>query len=160
MKDIRNYSLLAHNTFGIDAKCSRFLEYESVEEARQMVGVLTEADQPLLILGGGSNLLLTGDYAGTVLHSAIMGIEVLDNKTLAAAEGDDALCNPDWVFLSCGSGEVFDDDIVFNLFLLRKLARIELRASSLVSLVSNTIGKVSRISLIATYLIDFPKFFK
>ena len=39
MKDIRNYSLLAHNTFGIDAKCSRFLEYESVEEARQIVGL-------------------------------------------------------------------------------------------------------------------------
>lgn len=113
MKDIRNYSLLAHNTFGIDAKCSRFLEYESVEETRQIVGLLTEADQPLLILGGGSNLLLTGDYAGTVLHSAIMGIEVLDNKTLAAAEGDDALCNPDWVFLSCGSGEVFDDVVAY-----------------------------------------------
>lgn len=113
MKDIRNYSLLAHNTFGIDAKCSRFLEYESVEEARQIVGLLTEADQPLLILGGGSNLLLTGDYAGTVLHSAIMGIEVLDNKTLAAAEGDDALCNPDWAFLSCGSGEVFDDVVAY-----------------------------------------------
>ena len=113
MKDIRNYGLLAHNTFGIDAKCSRFLEYESVEEARQIVGLLTEADQPLLILGGGSNLLLTGDYAGTVLHSAIMGIEVLDNKTLAAAEGNDALCNPDWVFLSCGSGEVFDDVVAY-----------------------------------------------
>ena len=113
MKDIRNYSLLAHNTFGIDAKCSRFLEYASVEEARQVVGLLTEADQPLLILGGGSNLLLTGDYAGTVLHSAIMGIEVLDNKTLAAAEGNDALCNPDWVFLSCGSGEVFDDVVAY-----------------------------------------------
>ena len=113
MKDIRNYSLLAHNTFGIDAKCNRFLEYTSVEEARQVVGLLTEADQPLLILGGGSNLLLTGDYAGTVLHSAIMGIEVLDNKTLAAAEGDDALCNPDWVFLSCGSGEVFDDVVAY-----------------------------------------------
>ena len=69
-------------TFGIDAKCSRFLEYESVEEARQIVGLLTEADQPLLILGGGSNLLLTGDYAGTVLHSAIMGIEVLDKMCI------------------------------------------------------------------------------
>ena len=91
MKDIRNYSLLAHNTFGIDAKCSRFLEYESVEEARQIVGLLTEADQPLLILGGGSNLLLTGDYAGTVLHSTIMGIEVLDNKTLAAAERSESV---------------------------------------------------------------------
>ena len=37
MKDIRNYSLLAHNTFGIDAKCKRFLEYSSVEEAQQIV---------------------------------------------------------------------------------------------------------------------------
>ena len=34
MKDINNYSLLAHNTFGIEAKCSRFLEYSTVEEAR------------------------------------------------------------------------------------------------------------------------------
>ena len=34
MKDIRDYSLLAHNTFGIDAKCKRFLEYSSVEEAQ------------------------------------------------------------------------------------------------------------------------------
>ena len=43
MKDIRNYGLLAHNTFGIDVTSSRFLEYESVEEARQIVGLLTEA---------------------------------------------------------------------------------------------------------------------
>ena len=32
---------------------------------------------------------------------------------MAAAEGDDALCNPDWVFLSCGSGEVFDDVVAY-----------------------------------------------
>ena len=37
MKDIRDYSLLAHNTFGIDAKCKRFLEYSSVEEAQLIV---------------------------------------------------------------------------------------------------------------------------
>ena len=38
MKDIRNYGLLAHNTFGIDAKCSRFLEYvtERNEPTAQM----------------------------------------------------------------------------------------------------------------------------
>ena len=102
MKDIRDYSLLAHNTFGIDAKCKRFLEYSSVEEAQQIVAGLTAADQPLLILGGGSNLLLTGDYEGTVIHSAIKGIEVLDNETLAAAEGEN-LKNPDFVFLSCGA---------------------------------------------------------
>lgn len=112
MKDIRDYSLLAHNTFGIDAKCKRFLEYSSVEEAQQIVAGLTVADQPLLILGGGSNLLLTGDYEGTVIHSAIKGIEVLDNETLAAAEGEN-LKNPDFVFLNCGSGEVFDDVVAY-----------------------------------------------
>ncbi len=110
MKDIRDYSLLAHNTFGIDAKCKRFLEYSSVEEAQQIVAGLTAADQPLLILGGGSNLLLTGDYEGTVIHSAIKGIEVLDNETLAEGEN---LKNPDFVFLSCGSGEVFDDVVAY-----------------------------------------------
>lgn len=112
MKDIRDYSLLAHNTFGIDAKCKRFLEYSSVEEAQQIVAGLTAADHPLLILGGGSNLLLTGDYEGTVIHSAIKGIEVLDNETLAAAEGENQK-NPDFVFLNCGSGEVFDDVVAY-----------------------------------------------
>lgn len=101
MKDIKNYSLLAHNTFGIEARCHRFLEYSSVEEAQQIVFSLTTEDEPLLILGGGSNLLLTGDYPGTVLHSAIKGIKVLSDKELAS------------VFLECGSGEVFDDVVAF-----------------------------------------------
>ena len=113
MKDIRDYSLLAHNTFGIDAKCRRFLEYSSVEEAQQIVAGLTDADKPLLILGGGSNLLLTGDYEGTVLHSSIKGIDVLVNGEMAAAEHDDALLNPEFVFLRCGSGEVFDDVVAY-----------------------------------------------
>lgn len=101
MKDIKNYSLLAHNTFGIEARCHRFLEYSSVEEAQQIVSSLTTEDEPLLILGGGSNLLLTGDYPGTVLHSAIKGIKVLSDKEPAS------------VFLECGSGEVFDDVVAF-----------------------------------------------
>ena len=101
MKDIKNYSLLAHNTFAIEARCHRFLEYSSVEEAQQIVSSLTTEDEPLLILGGGSNLLLTGDYPGTVLHSAIKGIKVLSDKELAS------------VFLECGSGEVFDDVVAF-----------------------------------------------
>lgn len=108
MKDLKDYSLLAHNTFGIDAKCSRFVEYASVEEAQQLVASLTEADQPLLILGGGSNLLLTGDYQGTVLHSAIMGIEVMENSSFENQENEKGS-----VFLKCGSGEVFDDVVAY-----------------------------------------------
>ena len=64
MKDIRDYSLLRHNTFGIDAKCSRFLEYTDETEARQVASILREEGLPFLIVGGGSNLLLTRDFEG------------------------------------------------------------------------------------------------
>lgn len=102
MKDIGHYSLLAHNTFGIDAKCRRFVEYASVEEAQKVVNSLSESDKPLMIIGGGSNLLLTQDYPGTVLHSAIKGMEVVD---------EDA----EYVYLKCGSGEVFDDMVAYTV---------------------------------------------
>ena len=92
MIDQKNYSLLRHNTFGIDAKCKRFIEYSSVEEAQQVARMITDADQPLLILGGGSNLLLTGDYNGTVLHSGIRFLEQTDE------------CH-----VRCGSGFIWDD---------------------------------------------------
>lgn len=92
MIDQKNYSLLRHNTFGIDAKCKRFIEYSSVEEAQQVARMITDADQPLLILGGGSNLLLTGDYNGTVLHSGIRFLEQTDE------------CH-----IRCGSGFIWDD---------------------------------------------------
>jgi UDP-N-acetylmuramate dehydrogenase len=92
MIDQENYSLLRHNTFGIDAKCKRFIEYSSVEEAQQVARMITDADQPLLILGGGSNLLLTGDYNGTVLHSGIRFLEQTDE------------CH-----VRCGSGFIWDD---------------------------------------------------
>lgn len=74
-----NYSLLAHNTFGIDVKARCFLEYHSVDELRDLIaqGLITK---PYLHIGGGSNLLFTKDYPGTILHSRIGGIEVLDEN--------------------------------------------------------------------------------
>lgn len=87
MIDRQNYSLLHHNTFGIDARCRRFVEYSSVDEAQQVVRSLTKDDFPLLILGGGSNLLLTGDYAGTVIHSAIRFIEPIGGGRVRCGSG-------------------------------------------------------------------------
>ena len=98
MKDIRNYSLLRHNTFGIDARCSRFLEYASVEEAQQVAQLLREDAGQFIIIGGGSNLLLTGDYDGTVVHSALRGVDILP----AADE------IPGRFLLQAGSGENWD----------------------------------------------------
>ncbi len=75
-----NFSLLHHNTFGIDVKASRFVEYSSVEELNGLIlnGQITE---PYLHIGEGSNLLFTEDYAGTILHSRIGGIEVVREDT-------------------------------------------------------------------------------
>lgn len=95
MKDLFDYSLKQHNTFGIDVKCRRFIEFESVDELEHVVSSLKETDNPLLFIGGGSNLLFTGNYGGTVLHSAIKGHETVD------ADGN--------ILLRCGSGETWDD---------------------------------------------------
>ena len=97
MRDEVNYSLLAHNTFGIDARCFRFLEYADIEDAQMVAKMLRGISTPPLIIGGGSNLLLTGDYDSYVVHSAIKGHEVLP--------ADDA----DHLLLRVGSGEVWDD---------------------------------------------------
>lgn len=100
MKDLPNYSLLPHNTFGIDVRCRRFVEFSSVDELQTLLVSLTDDDDPLLILGGGSNLLLTGDFKGTVIHSAIIGIELVEETSQS-------------VSLRVGSGEVFDDVIAY-----------------------------------------------
>lgn len=97
MRDICNYSLKAHNTFGIDARCSRFLEYENEQEAQQVAQILNGSDTPYIIIGGGSNLLLTQDYEGIVVHSAIKGYEI---------EGTSMVC---------GSGMVWDDIVAISL---------------------------------------------
>lgn len=100
MIDLRNYNLLKHNTFGIDASCNRFIEFSSVSELLAVCRHLTEEDCPLLLLGGGSNLLLTGDFHGTVLHSAIKGVEKVSEE-----DGT--------VLVRAGSGEVWDDFVAY-----------------------------------------------
>jgi len=74
MKDFRDYSLLCHNTFGIDAQCQRFVEFASVKELQTLVRSLTTADQPLLVIGGGSNLLFTADDANNYYEDEVQKI--------------------------------------------------------------------------------------
>ena len=87
MIEKQHYSLLGHNTFGIDAKCLHYVEIEHASEVDKVVSLLQESPSPYIIIGGGSNLLLTGDYQGMVLRSAIKGIEHLDNVSLRVGSG-------------------------------------------------------------------------
>ena len=74
IKQYTGYSLLAHNTFGIEAKAAHFVEFTSVGELADYLG--SGFDGKSLVIGGGSNLLFVDDFDGTVFHSAIMDIEV------------------------------------------------------------------------------------
>ncbi|MCY7327198.1 MAG: UDP-N-acetylmuramate dehydrogenase [Saprospiraceae bacterium] len=65
-------SLLPYNTFGLDAHAAHFVEVHTVEELR---AALQKAIHPVLILGGGSNLLFAHDPPGLVIKNSIRGIE-------------------------------------------------------------------------------------
>lgn len=91
-------SLLYHNTFGIDQGCRQLYEPSTVAEVRDLLPLIIS--EPLLIIGGGSNLLLTKDFEGNVLHPTIKGIEVVKD-------------NPDNVYVRCGAGETWDDVVAY-----------------------------------------------
>ena len=70
-----NYSLLEHNTFGLDAKAERFINYDRIDGLVEVLAGLKDRDERILHIGGGSNLLFTKDFEGTILHSGIKFIE-------------------------------------------------------------------------------------
>jgi UDP-N-acetylmuramate dehydrogenase len=63
-------SLLPFNTFGIDASAAHFTTADSIPALRT---ALQSGIQPVAILGGGSNILLTGDIKGLVIRNALLG---------------------------------------------------------------------------------------
>ena len=65
------------NTFGMKVKTRCFIEYDSVADLVDIE--FEELARPVLHIGGGSNLLFTDDFKGTVLHSKINFIEILDD---------------------------------------------------------------------------------
>ena len=96
------------NTFGMKVKARCFIEYDSVAD---LVDVeFEELARPVLHIGGGSNLLFTDDFKGTVLHSKINFIEILDEfEGTPKVDGTSSSDMQQDVLVSVGSGVVFDD---------------------------------------------------
>ena len=65
------------NTFGMKVKARCFMEYDSVADLVDIE--FEELARPVLHIGGGSNLLFTDDFKGTILHSKINFIEILED---------------------------------------------------------------------------------
>lgn len=73
-----NKSLKSFNTFGIDCNARYFISINSKEELRNVLA--SESKKELFVLGGGSNLLLSRDINGLVLHINMKGIRVLSQQ--------------------------------------------------------------------------------
>lgn len=73
----QNVSLRSYNTFGIDVNAKQFVEVNTLEELCVLCAAFNLSDRSLLILGGGSNVLLTGDFDGMVIRINLKGITVL-----------------------------------------------------------------------------------
>ena len=111
------------NTFGMKVKARCFMEYDSVADLVDIE--FEELARPVLHIGGGSNLLFTDDFKGTILHSKINFIEVLDDCHGSSAERCTSavpVASPkcseniaednaptEIVYVSVGAGVVFDD---------------------------------------------------
>lgn len=90
-----NISLKPYNTFGIDATAKGLASFSTLEQLQEVFELAEKSGfKKQLILGGGSNILLTGDFDGLVLKNEINGIEVVD---------EDA----DFVYVKGGAGEVW-----------------------------------------------------
>jgi UDP-N-acetylmuramate dehydrogenase len=74
---LQNISLQAYNTFGIDVKAKEFVEVHSLEELKTLCSVFNLLERNILVLGGGSNILLTKDFEGMVICNRLEGIEKL-----------------------------------------------------------------------------------
>lgn len=93
-------SLKPYNTFGIDANARYLVEINSEEDLQTLLQLTEFVDQPKLILGGGSNLLLCHDFDGLVVKINIKGIEIIREEE-------------DHVFLTVGAGVNWHQLVLF-----------------------------------------------
>lgn len=96
----KNQSLLPYNTFGIDEETQYFTAFQNAEELRNILSDATYKDLPKLVLGGGSNILLTQSFEGIVLKNEVSGIEVMDE-------------DEKYVLVKSGAGVVWHDLVMY-----------------------------------------------
>lgn len=100
-----NISLQPFNSFGIQANATHFGRFSSVEDLSQLLSVRSSGKtmvQNLIILGGGSNILLTRDVNGWVLKNEIKGItEVHEDEA--------------FVYVKVGAGENWHQLVLYTL---------------------------------------------
>jgi len=96
-----NYSLKNHNTFGLDVRCDYFFKFSEISEIQQfLISEPKLITLPTLVLGGGSNILFTKDFAGLVIYP--------QNKKITKLKEDEQN-----VWINAESGVSWDDFVQY-----------------------------------------------
>lgn len=90
-----NYPLGKHNTFGIEVRTKRYISFKYEEEVAYFLTREKLDYDNCLILGGGSNILFTKDYGGTIIHPLFNNIKIKE-------------INPDTTIISVEAGLEWD----------------------------------------------------
>jgi UDP-N-acetylmuramate dehydrogenase len=97
-----NVSLAPHNSFGIVAKARELVRVHGEEDVVQLLADAQLAARPKFVLGGGSNIVLTGDVRPLVLKVEIRGRRVVDDSDRATV-------------VEVGAGENWHDTVRWTL---------------------------------------------
>ncbi|MEM1326009.1 MAG: UDP-N-acetylmuramate dehydrogenase [Bacteroidota bacterium] len=133
-----NHSLKTYNTFGLDVKARYFVIVKSVKELQEVVRS-DAADHDLMILGGGSNMLLTKDVNKLVILNQIEGFEVVEE-------------NDHTVVVKVGGGENWHEFVL-------KCVRRDLGGVENLSLIPGTVG-AAPIQNIGAYGVELKDVFE
>lgn len=98
----QNQSLKKYNTFGIDVTADYFVEINSLEELNTLFSDSKYYNLPRLILGGGSNILLTKNFEGIVIQLNLKGI--FEENT-----------DEEFVYIKALAGESWHEFVQWNL---------------------------------------------
>jgi len=95
-----NISLKPYNTFGIDSSAKFFTSIQSIENIKELLQSAEYKNNKHLILGGGSNMLLTKNVDAIVVKNNLKGIEIVKETE-------------DSVFVKCAGGEVWHEFVMW-----------------------------------------------
>ena len=104
LKITNNQELSSFNTFRMRSRCNTFVEFDSVADFFELD--FEELPKPIIALGGGSNVLFTKNFDGTILFSKIDFIEVIEEESTSSSESLPFAA--DKVLVSVGSGVELD----------------------------------------------------
>ena len=96
---LENVELADKNTFRLPAKARYYAEFATPEDLKDLLGRPEVMGLPVFVLGGGSNLVLTKDYEGLMLHSVDCSVRI-DRE-------DDA-----WVDVTVGAGKDWSEFVL------------------------------------------------